>query len=71
MKEIIMLRAELIAQMNKYLIKIGDENILGEWYQIYPDEADNNDLIEIAKDEGLWLDTIEMFTICCQRLGIF
>lgn len=71
MKEIIMLRVELIAKMNEYLIKIGDEDILGEWCQIYPDEADNDDLIEIARDEGFWLDVIEMFTICCQRLGIF
>lgn len=71
MKEIIMLRAELIVKMNEYLIKIGDEDILEEWYQIYPDEADNDDVIEIAKDEDLWLDTIETFTICCQRLGIF
>lgn len=66
-----MIRAELIAKMNEYLIKIGDENILEEWYQIYPDGADNDDLIEIAKDEDLWLDVIRMFSSCCRLLGIF
>lgn len=71
MKEIIMLRVELIAKMNEYLIKIGDEDILEEWYQIYPDEADNDDLIEIAKDEDLWLDAVEMFSSCCQLLRGF
>ena len=67
MKEIYKLRVNFLKQFDKYVRDdIGDENITDYWLQYgIPDGSDDEDLLEIAKDEEQWVDMVNAFRICC------
>jgi hypothetical protein len=70
MSEIVILRANILGGMNEYITTRGDEDIIENWLQVFPDGADEDDLMEIAEDESLWLEVIQCFARCCRSMGI-
>lgn len=64
--EITMLRANIMGGMNEYIKELGDEVIYMKWICIFPDGATEEDLIEIAEDEGIWLEVVKCFARCLE-----
>ena len=64
--EITMLRANIMGGMNEYIKELGDEVIYMKWIMIFPDEATEDDLIEMAEDEEIWLDVVKCFARCLE-----
>lgn len=57
------MRVDLLKQMDSYVrFHIGNELATKLWLLIFPDEATEEDLLEIADDNELWTD-------CCVLLG--
>ena len=70
--ELVMYRKEFLKQMDDYVRDmIGDDDItVGVWFEGgVPDGYDEQDLIEIAEDDDLWLDVVNCFAKCC-KLGL-
>ena len=67
-EEIIAARVELLCGMNNYVLeRIGDEEIFEIWFMGgLPDGATMDDIIEIAKDDELWVSVVECFAECCR-----
>ena len=62
-KEIIELRVKFLWDFHKYIIELGDEEIYLAWIEEgVPDEPDDDDMLEIAEDDALWFDTVEVFS---------
>ena len=64
-EEMIILRANILGGMNSYIIENCNEDIQEYWatYGI-PDGADEDDLIEIAEDNELWVSCCKCFANC-------
>ena len=60
----ILLRANLMGGMNEYIKEIGDEEIYDLWVQVFPDECDEETLMEIAEDDEIWLCVVNRFAAC-------
>lgn len=58
-----LIRMNLLGGMNDYIINvIGDETLIDSWLSCgVPDEAEESDLEDIARDDDLWFDTVEEF----------
>ena len=72
MKEITRYRIDFLKQMDTYVREvIGDDDItIDIWFAGgVPDGYNEQDLIDIAKDNVLWLDTVNCFAKCC-KLGL-
>ena len=67
MSEIIILRANIMGGMNEYIREIGDEDLWELWIEVFPDECSENELMELAEDETIWLDVIKRFAWCCKQ----
>ncbi len=70
--ELVMYRKEFLKQMDDYVRDmIGDDDITTDiWFAGgVPDGYDEQDLIDIAEDDDLWLDTVNCFAKCC-KLGL-
>jgi hypothetical protein len=62
MTETTKIRIELLKQMNKYIINMGDEEIWMEWITLgVPDEPSEDDYEFIAENNDEWLDTVMLF----------
>lgn len=49
------LKANILGGMNEYILNMGDEDILDFWWEYgLPNECDEDTLMEIAEDEGLF-----------------
>lgn len=70
MNNITLLRANLMGGMNEYIKEKADDLVWDAWTQVFPDECDEDILMEIAEDDEIWLDVINRFAFCCRRLGI-
>lgn len=66
--EMIQLRMNMLGGMNSYVLdKIGEENIIDHWNQYgVPNEADEDDLRDIAEDDTLWTEACKAFYRCVQ-----
>lgn len=69
--KLLTLRCNILHQMNEYILLWGDEDIIDEWITIYPDEATEADLKEIAEDGMLWVDCVRHFGYCCKLIEKF
>jgi len=71
-KSTITLRNLILCEMNNYILnEIGDEEIFDIWLMCgVPDGATIDDILEIAKDDDLWLDCVECFAKCCKLAGV-
>ena len=70
MNDITLLRANLMGGMNEYMKDHADDLVWESWTQVFPDECDEETLMEIAEDDAIWLDVINKFASCCRCLGI-
>lgn len=71
MSDLIVTRAEILEQMDKYVRDLGDEDILDFWLQEgIPDGATFDDLLEYAGDENLWRLNIDCFAYVCKWAGV-
>lgn len=60
--EAIMLRANTLGGMDAYIVDIlGDEDAMDMWNAVFPDDCDEERLMEIAKDEELFTDCVNRF----------
>lgn len=70
MTEIVMLKANLMGDMNEYMKEKADDNVWQMWISVMPDEVDEDTLIEMAEDDEIWLDVVNKFARCCRCLGL-
>ena len=63
MNEKILLKANILHDMDKYIRDIiGDDNITDEWNMYgVPDECDEEMMMEIAGNEEMFVEIIRMF----------
>lgn len=60
--EMIKTKMNLLQQMHKFVIDIGDEEIYEEWVtSCVPDEPSEDDYEFIASNENLWNEVVEKF----------
>ena len=64
--DIITLRANIMGGMNEYIKELGDEEIYMKWIMVFPDECDEDELMEMAEDEKIWLDVVKCFARCLE-----
>lgn len=65
-EEFIKIRTQLLKDMDNYLrARVNDENVFDLWLMCgVPDMADEQDFIDIAEDNELWLDAVKTFAKC-------
>jgi len=63
MSEKTILRMNLLGGMNSYILDhVGDEALIEMWLMCgVPDGATEDDLIEMAEDDNLWVDAVNTF----------
>ena len=62
-KELVELRIKFLWDFHKYIIELGDEEIYLAWIEEgVPDEPDEDIMRDIAEDDALWVDTVEVFS---------
>lgn len=61
MNEDLVLKMNILGGMNQYVIDLGDEEAWEWWIEVFPDEATEDDLKEIADDLELWTDVCKLF----------
>ena len=60
-EETIMLRANTMGAMNCYIDKLGDDFLTGKWLLVFPDECDEDELIEMAKNKDTFTEITNVF----------
>ena len=62
-KELVELRINFLWDFHKYIIELGDEEIYLAWIEEgVPDEPDEDIMREIAEDDVMWVDVVEVFS---------
>lgn len=66
MSDIIIMRADFLIQMDKYVRDvIGDEDIIDYWMMYgVPDGSSTEDIYEISQDDGQWVEIVNCFAKC-------
>ena len=67
--EMKILRANIIGGMNEYIKAQGDDDLWDVWIRVFPDECSEEELMEMAEDDIIWLEVIENFAYCCRLVG--
>lgn len=62
----ITLRANIMGGMNEYIKDLGDETIYMKWIMVFPDCCQEDELMEMAEDEEIWLDVVKCFARCLE-----
>jgi len=71
-EDTIQLRANILGGLNTYIIENGDEDIFDYWFTYgLPNECSEEQLMEIAADDDLWLTCINAFDKCCRSMGVY
>lgn len=60
----IMTRANIMGGMNQDIIALGDEIIYTKWTMVFPECCDEDELMEMAEDEEIYLDVVECYARC-------
>ena len=63
------LRMNLVGGMNEYVKCMNDENAYMAWIMIAPDEATEEDLQDIADDDKIFQEVVELFNKLIKRYG--
>jgi hypothetical protein len=63
------LRMNLVGGMNEYVKCMNDENAYMAWIMIVPDEATEEDLQDIADDDEIFQEVVELFNKLIKRYG--
>lgn len=67
--ELEVLRMNLVGGMNEYVKCMNDENAYMAWIMIVPDEATEEDLQDIADDDEIFQEVVELFNKLIKRYG--
>lgn len=67
--ELIQLRANMIGGMNEYARCFNDEDAWMNWIMVVPDEATEEDIMDIAEDDELFNDVCMLFGRLIKRYG--
>lgn len=67
--ELEVLRMNLVGGMNEYVKCMNDENAYMAWIMIVPDEATEEDLQDIANDDEIFQEVVELFNKLIKRYG--
>ena len=67
--EMKVLRANIMGGMNDYIKELGDDDLWDVWIRVFPDECSEEELMEMAEDDIIWLEVIENFAYCCRLAG--
>ena len=59
----------LVGGMNEYVKCMNDENAYMAWIMIVPDEATEEDLQDIAEDDEMFQEVVELFNKLIKRYG--
>ena len=62
-------RYTLIAAMSHIILSLNDENAYLEWIEIVPDQADADDIMDIAEDDELYRWTAKLFRRLLRAYG--
>lgn len=63
------LRMNLVGGMNEYVKCMNDENAYMAWIMLVPDEATEEDLQDIADDDEMFQEVVELFNKLIKRYG--
>lgn len=63
------LRMNLVGGMNEYVKCMNDENAYMSWIMIVPDEATEEDLQDIAEDDEMFQEVVELFNRLVKKYG--
>lgn len=66
--KLLTLRCNILHQMNEYILLWGDEDIIDEWIEVFPDECSTEELEDIADDDDLFYKCTENFANCCLNI---
>lgn len=68
--ELTVLKANLVGGMNELVKSMNDESAYYDyWIEVVPDEADEEDLMQIAENEELFLMTTTLFAKLVKHFG--
>lgn len=70
MDEMTMLKANIMGGMNEYIKEQGDDDLWDIWIEVFPDECSEDELMEMAKNDSIWLDVVSRFAYCCKTIGV-
>ena len=62
-------RFELVKSMHTIVMSMNDENAYMTWIYVVPDEATDEDLMDIAENDELYSDTCKLFTKLVRKYG--
>ena len=68
--EMTMLKANIMGGMNEYIKELGDDDIWDIWIEVFPDECSEEELMEMAKNDSIWLDVVNRFAYILKQLPI-
>ena len=68
--EMVMLKANIMGGMNEYIKELGDDDIWDIWIEVFPDECSEEELMEMAKNDSIWLDVVNRFAYILKQLPI-
>ena len=66
--EMVMLKANIMGGMNEYIKELGDDDIWDIWIEVFPDECSEEELMEMAKNDSIWLDVVNRFAYILKQL---
>lgn len=64
MADMNLIRANIMGGMNEYIKALGDDDIYDMWIHIFPDECDEETLMEMAEDNEIWKCVVNRFAAC-------
>ena len=62
-------RYTLVAAMNHIILSLNDGHAYLEWIEVVPDQADADDILDIAEDDELYNDTAKLFRRLLRAYG--
>lgn len=66
--EIKILRANIMGGMNEYIRELGDDDLWDIWIEVFPDECSEEELMEMAESDSIWLDVVNRFAYILKQL---
>ena len=66
--EMKILRANIMGGMNEYIKELGDDDLWEIWIEVFPDECSEDELMEMAENDSIWLDVVNRFAYILKQL---
>jgi len=69
MDEMKILKANIMGGMNEYIKEQGDDDLWDLWIRVFPDECSEDELMEMAENNSIWLDVVNHFNECLKWMN--